>query len=271
LLLAREGAKVVVNDLGCDLDGSGCDPTVAQAVAGEIVEAGGEAIANSDDVADWDGGHRLVEAAVEAFGDINVLVNNAGILRDRYLADMSEEEWDAAVRSHLKGHFVPTRAAANYWRQRQRAGAPGDAVVINTSSTAGLYGNPGQANYAAAKAGIAGLTLVAAEELARYGARCNAIAPLARTRLTESVPRLAKRVAAPDDSSEFDPWEPANVSPLVAWLASEACSVTGRIFLVDGGAVRVLRAWAPAESVEKEGTWTVAELAAELGPLLPTR
>lgn len=270
LHIGREGAQVVVNDLGCSLDGTGRDPTVAEAVAAEIVAAGGEAIASADDVADWDGGHRLVESAIEAFGDLHVLVNNAGILRDRYLADMTEAEWDESVRGTLKGHFVPTRAAAAYWRT-QRAGNTPDRAVINTTSAAGLFGNAGQANYSAAKAGIVGLTLVVAEELSRYGARCNAIAPLARTRLTESVPALAERVAPPDDASAFDRWDPANVSPLVAWLASESCPASGQVFQVDGGALRILRAWPPAESIERQGKWTVPELAAELGALLPTQ
>jgi NAD(P)-dependent dehydrogenase (short-subunit alcohol dehydrogenase family) len=271
LRLADEGFRVVVNDLGCAIDGSGRDPAVAEAVAEEIVAAGGEAVANSDDVADWDGGHRLVDAAVGVFGDLHVLVNNAGTLRDRYLVDMSEDEWDHAVASHLKGHFVPTRAAAAYWRGQRTAGEEADSSIINTTSHAGLFGNPGQANYAAAKAGIAGLTLVAAKELARYGVRCNAIAPLARTRLTESVPGLAARLAPPDAPGVFDRWHPANVAPLVAWLATPDCPATGQVFGVDGGAVRLLQPWPQADHIEKEGSWTVAELANELGPRFPIR
>jgi NAD(P)-dependent dehydrogenase (short-subunit alcohol dehydrogenase family) len=271
LLFAREGASVVVNDIGCGLDGSGRDPRAAEAVAAEIVAGGGRAVANTDDVADWDGAHRLIESAIEAFGDLHVLVNNAGILRDRYLTDMSEHQWDASVRANLKGHFVPTRAAAAYWRQHQNGDARPDRAVINTTSAAGLFGNPGQANYAAAKAGIIGFTSVVAHELARYGVRCNAVAPLARTRLTESVPALAGRVAPPDDPSEFDPWHPANASPLVAWLASENCTSTGRVFAINGGVVQMLEAWPAEHSVEKEGVWTVAELAAAFGSLLATQ
>ncbi|HUQ63738.1 MAG TPA: SDR family NAD(P)-dependent oxidoreductase [Acidimicrobiales bacterium] len=268
LLLAGEGAQVVVNDVGCGLDGSGRDPAVADEVVAEIVAAGGQAIANADDVADWDGGHHLVDTAIAAFGDLHVLVNNAGILRDRYLAYMTEAEWDEAVRANLKGHFVPTRAAAAYWRRKRTGHSHDDRAVINTTSTAGLFGNPGQANYSAAKAAIVGLTLVAAEELSRYGARCNAIAPLARTRLTESVAKLAERMAAPDDPSTFDRWDPANVSPLVAWLASSGCPATGRVFLVDGGAVRVLEPRSIEASIERDGRWTVPDLATELSSRL---
>src|SRR3712207_8229086 len=200
LLFASEGAKVVVNDLGGANDGSGSDQTPAQQVVEEIKAMGGEAIANADNVADWEGGQRLVNAAVEAFGDLHVLVNNAGILRDRVLVNMTEEEWDAVIHVHLKGHFVPTRWAATYWRERFKAGKDVKASVINTSSTSGLLGNPGQANYGAAKAGIAAFNVITAMELDRYGVRCNAIAPAARTRLTEATPGLGDVVKAPEDA-----------------------------------------------------------------------
>ncbi len=268
LLFAAEGAKVVVNDLGGALDGSGDDRTPAQQVADEIVAAGGEAVASTDDITDWEGGKRLVDTAIEAFGDVNVLVNNAGILRDRVLVNMSEAEWDAVIQVHLKGHFVPTRHAAAYWREQAKAGKEVHAAVVNTSSTSGLLGNPGQANYGAAKAGIAALTVIAAEELSRYGVRVNAIAPAARTRMTEQTPGLSEIVQAPSDPSVFDEWDPANVSPLVAYLATEACPVTGKVFFVQGGQVRLFQPWTMTETIEKHDRWTVAELAAEMPRLL---
>ena len=198
LLFAAEGAKVVVNDLGGSLDGSGDDVSAAQQVVDEITAAGGQAVANHDDVTDWEGGKRLVDTAIETFGDLHVLVNNAGILRDRVLVNMSEAEWDAVIHVHLKGHFVPTRHAAAYWREQTKAGKEVKASVINTSSTSGLLGNPGQTNYGAAKAGIAAFTTIAATELTRYGVRVNALAPNARTRMTVETPGLADIVAAPD-------------------------------------------------------------------------
>jgi NAD(P)-dependent dehydrogenase (short-subunit alcohol dehydrogenase family) len=253
LLLAAEGARVVVNDV---------DAEPAQVVCDEIVAAGGEAVAAPGDVARWDTGEALVGFAVETYGDLHVLVNNAGNVADRYLVSMSEEEWDDVVRTHLKGHFVPTRWAAAWWRDRAKAGRKVDASVVCTTSTSGLQGNPGQANYGAAKAGVAAFTVIAAAELGRHGVRVNAIAPLARTRLTESVPALAELVAPPADPDAFDAWHPANVSPVVAWLASAGCDVTGRVFLAHGGAVRPFRPWSLEDGVEKQGRWTPAELAA---------
>src|SRR5215210_1227039 len=226
LLFAAEGAQVVVNDL---------DPGPTREVVDEIEAAGGEAVANADNVADWEGSQRLVNSAVEAFGDLHVLVNNAGILRDRVLVNMTEEEWDAVIHVHLKGHFAPTRWAAAYWREQKKAGKDVKASVINTSSTSGLLGNPGQANYGAAKAGIASFTQIAAQELIRYGVRSNAIAPAARTRLTEATPGLGDIVKAPEDAGKFDVWDPANISPLVAYLATEGASETGKTFFVQGG------------------------------------
>src|SRR5580704_1949667 len=235
LLFAAEGAKVVVNDLGGSVDGSGDDRTAAQQVVDEITAAGGDAIANGDDVTDWEGGKRLIDAAIEAYGDLHVLVNNAGILRDRVLVNMTEDEWDSVIHVHLKGHFVPTRWAAAYWREQSKAGSKVSAAVINTSSTSGLLGNPGQSNYGAAKAGIAAFTVIAAQELSRYGVRVNAIAPAARTRMTESTPGLSDIVQAPTDPGVFDSWDAANVSPLVAYLGTEGCPLTGRVFFVQGG------------------------------------
>ena len=264
LLFAAEGANVVVNDLGGAVDGSGDDRSPAQQVVDEIVAAGGSAVANADDVCDWEGGQRLVHTAVEAFGDLHVLVNNAGILRDRVLVNMSEAEWDSVVHVHLKGHFVPTRHAAAYWRQQTKEGKEVRASVINTSSTSGLLGNPGQSNYGAAKAGIAALTVIAAEELVRYGVRVNAIAPAARTRMTEQTPGLSDIVRAPADAATFDSWDPANVSPLVAYLATESCPATGRVFFVQGGQVRLFQPWTMTESIDRDDRWTVAELQAEM-------
>jgi NAD(P)-dependent dehydrogenase (short-subunit alcohol dehydrogenase family) len=268
LLFAQEGAKVVVNDLGGAMDGSGDDRTPAEQVAEEIRAMGGEAIANADNVAEWDGGQKLIASAVEAFGDLHVLVNNAGILRDRVLINMSEAEWDAVIQVHLKGHFVPTRWAATYWREQTKAGKTVNASVINTSSTSGLLGNPGQANYGAAKAGIGAFTIICAQELIRYGVRVNGIAPAARTRLTESTPGLGDMVRAPDDPGKFDVWDPANISPLVAYLATERCPATGKIFFVQGGSVKLMQGWTMGEGVEKNDRWTVAELESELKNLV---
>ncbi len=269
LLFATEGAKVVVNDLGGAVDGSGDDRSPAEQVVDEIKEMGGEAIANADDVADWEGGQRLVNSAIEAFGDLHVLVNNAGILRDRVLVNMTEEEWDAVIRVHLKGHFVPTRWAAAYWREQAKAGKQVRASVVNTSSTSGLLGNPGQANYGAAKAGIAAFTVITAQELSRYGVRVNAIAPAARTRMTESTPGLSDIVQAPAEPGAFDAWDPANVSPLVAYLASDACPYTGKVLFVQGGKVQYFQPWTLTNEIDKGDRWTVGELADQVPTVLP--
>jgi NAD(P)-dependent dehydrogenase (short-subunit alcohol dehydrogenase family) len=264
LLFAAEGAKVVVNDLGGAMDGTGDDRTPAQQVVDEIKAMGGEAIANADNVADWDGGKAMIDAAVEAFGDLHVLVNNAGILRDRVLVNMSEEEWDAVIHVLLKGHFVPARHAAAYWREQSKAGKDVKAAMIHTSSTSGLLGNPGQTNYGAAKAGIAAFSAIAATELSRYGVRSNCIAPAARTRLTEATPGLGDVIKAPDDASKFDSWDPANVSPLVAYLATESCPLTGKCFMVQGGRVALFQGWTMTETIDKNDRWTVAELETEM-------
>jgi NAD(P)-dependent dehydrogenase (short-subunit alcohol dehydrogenase family) len=269
LLFAAEGAKVVVNDLGGAVDGSGDDRTAAEQVVDEIRAMGGQAVANADDVTDWEGGKRLVDAAVEAFGDLHVLVNNAGILRDKMLVNMSEAEWDAVIHVHLKGHFVPTRHAAAYWREKTKAGEEVKAAIVNTSSTSGLLGNPGQANYGAAKAGIGAFTVICAQELGRYGVRVNAVAPAARTRMTEQTPGLADIVAAPSDPSVFDVWDPANISPLVAALSVADLPVTGRVFFVQGGQVRLFAPWTMTETLQKDGRWEVAELADRLPSLAP--
>ncbi|HMK99484.1 MAG TPA: SDR family oxidoreductase [Acidimicrobiales bacterium] len=268
LLFAAEGAKVVINDLGGAVDGSGGDRSPAEEVVDEITSMGGEALANGEDVSDWEGGQRLIQAAIEAFGDLHVLVNNAGILRDKMLVNMAESEWDSVIHVHLKGHFVPTRHAAAYWREQVKAGRQVRASVVNTSSTSGLLGNPGQTNYGAAKAGIAAFTVIAAKELERYGVRVNAVAPAARTRMTEQTPGLGDIVKAPNDPAVFDIWDPANVSPLVAYLATEDCLTTGQVFFVQGGQVRLFQPWTMTSTIQKDDRWTVAELAGAIPGLV---
>jgi NAD(P)-dependent dehydrogenase (short-subunit alcohol dehydrogenase family) len=250
------------------MQGEGGDLSPAMQVVEEIKAMGGEAVVNGDNVADWDGAKRLVDQAVETFGDLHVLVNNAGILRDRVIINMTEAEWDAVINVHLKGHFCPTRHAAAYWRELTKAGREVKAAIIHTSSTSGLFSNPGQANYDAAKSGIATLSQVCAKELSRYGVRSNAIAPAARTRLTEATPGLGDVVKAPDEG--FDVWDPANVSPFVAYLATADCPITGEAFLVQGGKVQRVQSWAFAESITKDDRWTISELATEAKRLIPT-
>jgi NAD(P)-dependent dehydrogenase (short-subunit alcohol dehydrogenase family) len=268
LLFAAEGAKVVVNDLGGGLDGSSQEATPAEEVVAEIRAMGAEAVANHDNVANWQGGERLVQCALENFGDLHVLVNNAGILRDRVLVNLGEEDWDAVINVHLKGHFVPSRHAATYWREQAKAGKVVKASIINTSSTSGLLGNIGQSNYGAAKAGIAAFSVIIAEELGRYGVRVNAIAPAARTRMTESTPGLSDYVVKPADAAVFDVWDPANISPLVAVLAMEDCAATGQVFFVQGGTVRKFQNWTMTDKLEQNDRWSVSELAAQLPTLL---
>ena len=268
LLFASEGAKVVVNDLGGALDGSGQVASPAEEVVAEIRAMGAEAVANHDNVADWEGGQRLIQCAIDTFGELHVLVNNAGILRDRVLVNLSEEDWDSVIKVHLKGHFVPSRHAAAYWRERAKAGQPVKAAIINTSSTSGLLGNVGQSNYGAAKAGIAAFSVIIAEELSRYGVRVNAIAPAARTRMTESTPGLSDHVVKPSDAAVFDTWDPANISPLVAALAREDCDITGETFFVQGGTVRRFQNWTMTNTLEKNDRWSVSELAEQLPTLL---
>ncbi len=268
LLFAAEGARVVVNDLGGAPDGGGSDRTAAEHVADEISALGGEAVANGDNVADWEGGQRLINTAVEAFGRLDVLVNNAGILRDRVLVNMTEQEWDSVINVHLKGHFVPTRWAATYWREQAKSGVEVKANIVNTSSTSGLLGNPGQTNYGAAKAGIGAFSSICAQELGRYGVRSNCIAPAARTRLTEATPGLGDLVKPPDDENVFDIWDPANVSPLVAYLSTEDCPFTGATFFVQGGRVNRMLGWRMDDGIETDQRWTVGELADQLPSLL---
>ncbi|MBI2705291.1 MAG: SDR family oxidoreductase [Actinobacteria bacterium] len=266
LEFARQGAKVVVNDLGAAVDGAGSSTGPAGEVVDQIRATGGDAVANGSDVADWGQAAALIRQAVDAFGRLDVLVNNAGFLRDRMLANTSEEEWDAVIRVHLKGHFAPARHAMEHWRARSKAGETVDARIINTSSGAGLMGSVGQGNYSAAKAGIAGLTLVEAAELARYGVTANAIAPAARTRMTEEV--FAQTMTAPGEG-EFDAMAPENVSPLVVWLGSvESRDVTGRVFEVEGGKISVADGWQHGPEVDKAARWNPADVGAAVADLL---
>jgi NAD(P)-dependent dehydrogenase (short-subunit alcohol dehydrogenase family) len=256
LEFARQGAKVVVNDLGGGTDGSGRSSGPAHEVVLEIRAMGREAIANTDDVSDYEAAGRLVQSAIDTFGRLDVLVNNAGILRDRMLANMSPEEWDDVVRVHLRGTFATSRHAAAYWRDQSKAGEPVDARLINTSSASGIYGNPGQTNYAAAKAGIAAFTVVAAMELERYGVTVNAVYPSAMTRL---VALVAKREQPPAGS--FNPLDPDNVAPLVVWLgSSESREITGRVFGVGGGRIAVAEGWHPGPKVNQDKRWDPSEL-----------
>jgi NAD(P)-dependent dehydrogenase (short-subunit alcohol dehydrogenase family) len=270
LLLAAEGAHVVVNDLGGAPAGGGSDATPAEVVVEQIRTAGGTATASAHDVADWDDARRLVESTVQQLGSLDVLVNNAGILRDGFLVGMDEGDWDAVVKVHLKGHFAPLHFAARHWRDEAKAGTPVNASVINTSSAAGLFGNPGQLNYGAAKAGIATMTLIAAAELARYGVRVNAIAPVARTRLTEEVPGIGDMLKRPIEPGVFDVFDPANVAPLVVYLASPLCELTGQVYAVHGGKVGRFGSWAVERAFEVDRRPTIDELA-EAVPALGER
>ncbi|MCC6993850.1 MAG: SDR family NAD(P)-dependent oxidoreductase [Deltaproteobacteria bacterium] len=267
LELARQGARVVVNDIGVALDGQGGSQSPADEVAELIRGLGGEAIASHDDIADWAGAGALITRALDAWGRLDVLVNNAGFVRDRMLVSAEEQDWDAVIRVHLKGHFAPTRHAAAHWRARAKAGGPGavQGRVINTSSGAGLRGSVGQAAYSAAKAGIAALTLVEAAELGRYGVTANAIAPAARTRMTETV--FAEMMKAPE--SGFDAMAPDNIAPLVAWLASaDSDGVTGRVFELAGGKLGIAEGWSEGPTVDKGARWEAAELGGAVRGLL---
>lgn len=268
LAFAAEGAKVVVNDIGVGGDGSTTGETPAEQVVAEIKAAGGEAVVNGDDVASWEGAQNLIQTAIDTFGGLDILVNNAGFLRDRMLVGMSEEEWDAVIRVHLKGHFAPLRHAAAYWRAESKAGRPVDARIINTSSGAGLQGSIGQGNYAAAKAGIAEMTIQAAAELKNYGVSVNAIAPAARTRMTVGAGgAMAEAMAAPEEG--FDAMAPENISPLVVWLGSaESKNVTGRVFEVEGGKITVAEGWRHGPTQDKGDRWDPKELGPVVADLL---
>jgi len=262
LAFAAEGARVVVNDIAVQRSAVG----PAHQVVEEITAAGGEAVVNGDDIADWDGANSLIQSAVDTYGGLDVLVNNAGFIRGSELVDTGEAEWDAVVRVHLKGHFATLRHAAQYWRGQTKLGAAVDARIINTSSAAGLQGSFGQGNYSAAKAGITALTLVAAVELGRYGVTVNAIAPTARTRMTDTA--FAQSMARPDDDS-FDAMAPANISPLVVWLGSaESRDITGKVFEVEGGQIRIAEGWAHGPQIDKDARWNPTELGPVIDDLL---
>jgi len=257
LMLAEHGAKVVVNDLGGERDGSGADQTPAQSVVEEILAMGGEAVVNGDDVSSWEGAQRMINTAIESFGDLHAVVNNAGILRDRMLVNMTEAEWDAVIAVHLKGTFAPARWAAAYWREKAKAGEPVDARIINTTSVSGIYGNVGQTNYGAAKAGIASFTIIASRELARYGVTVNAVAPAALTRMTEDL----GMGQLPEEEKER--MSPRWIAPIVTWLASEQSRpVTGRVFEASGRVFAVAEGWHRGPTAEPVDDPTV------LGPIV---
>ena len=270
LAFAREGAQVVVNDLGTDRAGHGKDTATAPRVVDEIRELGGEAVVDTNDISEWDSAAGVIRTAIDAFGGLDVLVNNAGFVRDRMFVNSTLEEWDAVIKVHLRGHFCVTRHAVDYWRDRSKQNRPVDARIINTSSGSGLYGNVGQSAYSAAKGGIASLTLVEAAELRRYGITANALAPSARTRMTEAV--FGDRMQKPD--SGFDIQDPDNISPLVVWLGSrESASVTGRVFDIEGGRITLVDGWNDGPTADQHARWesqqigpTVHRLIAEQRP-----
>ena len=265
--LAAEGAKVVVNDLGVGTHGeTGLTQGAAEKVVAEIRAAGGEAVVNTDDVADWESGARIVQTAIDAFGDLHAVVNNAGFVRDRMFVSCTPEEWDAVLRVHLRGHFCTSRHAVDYWRSRQKAGAAVDARILNTTSGAGLQGSIGQSAYSAAKGGIAALTLVQAAELARYGITANALAPNARTRMTATAFDMTA------DEAAFDVFAPENMAPLVAWLCSaRSADVTGQVFELKGGRVSLSQGWTDSPAEDKGARWDAGELGEVVARLVAGR
>jgi NAD(P)-dependent dehydrogenase (short-subunit alcohol dehydrogenase family) len=275
LEFARQGAKVVVNDLGSEVDGTGRSSSVAQQVVNEIKDMGGDAVANSDDCADFEGAGRLIDQAIERFGRLDVLVNNAGILRDRMIVNMTPEEWDAVIHVHLRGTFCCTRHAAAYWRRQSKSGEELDARIINTSSPSGLYGNVGQSNYGAAKAAIASFTIICARELERYGVTVNAVSPGARTRMTENLGIGAIEI----EEGQFDPFAPENISPVVVWLASaQSKGITARVIEVRGGRIGIAEGWRRGPHVAKDARWepeavgpAIEELLTRAAPVTPMR
>ena len=277
LLLGAEGARVVVDDHGSSVNGIGADASPAQDVAAEIRARGGDAVASDVDVADWHAARELVELAVASFGDLDVLVNNAGILRDRRIWDLSEDEYDAVLRVNLKGHAAPTRWAGAYWKDRCERDGPRDAAIVSTASHSGLLGIAGQANYGASKAAIAAFAVIVGEDLAPFGVRSNVIVPGARTRMREAFrqheadrPDTATMASGPSEPGAFDAWDPANASPLVAYLASARCPLSGQVLLVSGGLVRRMDGWSLGAALRGEDRWTVEELAIEMPTLFPT-
>ena len=268
MLLAEEGAKVIVNDVGSATTGEGTDKSPAEQTVQDIKAAGGEAALNADDVSSWAGAERLVAQAVDSWGKLDILVNNAGILRDKMSFNMDESDWDDTIRVHLKGHFAMSHFAAVHWRNRSKSGEEVSGRIINTASEAGLFGNAGQANYGAAKAGIAAMTIILGRELARYGVTVNAISPRARTRMTEELFGEMAKV----EEGKFDAFAPENVAPLVAFLASDAAAdVNGQNFVVFGGNIWVMQGWKPAGSVRRDSRWTPKELADNKATLFAER
>ncbi len=268
LAFASEGANVVVNDIGTSLGGEGRDTSAADGVVAEIVAAGGRAIANYEDITDWDAAKRIVDAALETFGDLHVVVNNAGIVRDRMFVSATLEEWDATMHVHLRGHFCIARHAVDYWRGKQKAGGNPDARIINTTSGAGLQGSIAQAAYSTAKGGIASLTLVQAAELGRYGITANALAPSARTRMTEQA--FADKMATAGDA--FDTMDPANIAPTVVWLGSgQSAHVTGCIFELEGGKIMIEDGWREGPCIDKGDRWSPADVGQAVDTLLGER
>ena len=265
---AAEGANVVVNDIGTSLGGEGRDTSAADAVVAEIIESGGRAIANYEDITDWDGSKRIVDAAVAAFGSLHVVVNNAGIVRDRMFVSATTDEWDATMHVHLRGHFCLSRHAVDYWRAQQKAGNPVDARIINTSSGAGLQGSIAQAAYSTAKGGIAALTLVQAAELGRYGITANALAPSARTRMTEQA--FAEKMAT--EGETFDVMDPANIAPTVVWLGSaNSAHVTGCVFELEGGKIMLEDGWREGPMVDAGARWNPVDVGGAIDTLLASR
>jgi NAD(P)-dependent dehydrogenase (short-subunit alcohol dehydrogenase family) len=268
LAFAREGARLVINDLGGATDGSGSDAGPAQAVVEELRALGAEAVANTDNIADWDGAQRLIAMALDTYGGLDVVVNNAGILRDRMFVNMTEDEWDSVIAVHLKGTFAVSRHAVDYWRARAKSGESNDARIINTSSPSGIFGNIGQANYGAAKAGIATFTQILADELQRLGVTVNAIAPIARTRMTENLSELMESMTE-GSGDGFDAFDPANISPLVVWLGSpESAGVTGRVFTIGGDEIGVAEPWVKGPVATKGARWEPSELTAVIPDLV---
>jgi NAD(P)-dependent dehydrogenase (short-subunit alcohol dehydrogenase family) len=264
LCFASEGAKVVVNDLGGAQDGSGADLGPADEVVAEIIAAGGEAVANGDSVADWEGAQRIINQAVETYGDLHGVVNNAGILRDRMLVNMTEQEFDLVINVHQKGTWLMMRHASAYWREQTKAGVEVKAGIVNTASTSGLHSNPGQINYGGAKSAIATMSIIAARELERYGVRVNSISPSARTRMTLATPGLGERIKEPEDGS-FDVWDPANISPLVGWLLTEDCPATAQTYWIGGNRVGRYQEWTQADKGQIDDMWTVESIGNVVG------
>jgi NAD(P)-dependent dehydrogenase (short-subunit alcohol dehydrogenase family) len=260
---AAQGARLVLNDIGATRDGSGFDPQIVQGLVDELKATGAEVVGNAEDIATMGGAARTLEQALDTFGRVDGLINSGGLLRDRMFVSLTEDDWDAVMVGHLRAHFCPMQTFAAHWREEAKAGRNPDAAIVATTSNAGLFVQPGQSNYATAKAGIAGLTVTVADELERYGIRVNAISPAARTRMTTEVAAMAAMVAPPEDPDAFDVFDPANVASVVAWLVSPQCDATGQVVFVRGGELKVLRGWRYADERDRDGRWTVDALAQE--------